>query len=138
MYFSCLLFFWPTNLLIYVQGIIGIVITYNTASLDRCSLWQRGFSLIEGEMLWLEKAAFEKGAVTVCDPLCVFCVVWTSVPVVMLILTRHNTAQPVHRTRLCPPPSPGKQTPRDAGTGHLLCFLSLDQYLPCHLYKLQT
>lgn len=99
---------------------------------------QRGFSLIEGGMLRLEKAAFEKGAVTVCNSLCVFCGIWISVPLVMLILTRHNTAQCVHRTSLCPPPSPGKQTPRDAGTGQLLCFLSLDQYLPCHLYKLQT
>ncbi|XP_014922006.2 vomeronasal type-1 receptor 4-like [Acinonyx jubatus] len=94
--------FWIINMLIYVRVIITAVGPYNISevgqvySLTYCS---------GREPDKLQEAAF-LGGMVLRDILCICLMIWTSIYMVNFLFIHRKTVQHVHRTSLCPRPSP--------------------------------
>lgn len=95
-------FFWIMNMLIYTCVIVNSMAPNNTTTVGRT------FSLtycVGRESNTLPNAVF-LGAMMARDFLCVFLMIWTTAYMVRLLLTHRKSVQYIHRTSLCPGPSP--------------------------------
>ncbi|EFB25384.1 hypothetical protein PANDA_022303, partial [Ailuropoda melanoleuca] len=94
--------FWIINMLIYSRVIISAVAPYNSTELDKF------YSLMY--CVGKDPDYIQSGIFQVCmvlrDLLCVFLMIWASVYMVKFLFKHHKTVQHLHRTSLCPRPSP--------------------------------
>ncbi|XP_045635037.1 vomeronasal type-1 receptor 4-like [Ursus americanus] len=94
--------FWITNMLIYIRVIISALAPYNTTELDKF------YSLtycIGKDPDYIQSSVF-RWCMFLRDFLCVFLMVWASVYMVTFLFKHSKTVQHLHKTSLCPRPSP--------------------------------